>query len=209
MAKRKAKAQKPPEDYLGNLQYLLDTCPWKNADKLVLGCDPGSKNFGISLVGIEDGAIRIYANSVMMNPVNNLVEFNAAYTAFTEELKLWMTAKPHGMVAERFQTRGNGGPLIEQVSAMIGIMKGRYHQIPLKLTIASTWKNRFNRRFSTDLKEIYPELDVQPHQLDAALIGVFGIEEGLQETIDYDVQDIIAQVEATSLIKLKSEKVRK
>ena len=205
MAKRKAKATKPPEDYLQNFRLVLESCPWQNADKLVLGCDPGSKNFGISLVGIEDGVIRVYANSVMMYPVNNLVDFNAAYTGFEKELKLWMSAKPQGIVAERFQTRGNGGPLIEQVSAMLGIMRGRYHATPMKLTIASTWKNRFNRRFGTDLKEIYPELDVQPHQFDAALIGVFGIEEGLQEQVDYDIQDIVAQVEATSLIRLKSE----
>ena len=30
-------------------------------------------------------------------------------------------------------------------------------------------------------------------------------EEGLQEQVDYDIQDIVAQVEATSLIRLKSE----
>lgn len=173
------------------------------ADKLVLGADPGSKNFGISLVGLHKGKVTVYANSVMMCPVDSLVEFSRTSTAFLRELKGWMAYQPDGVVAERFQTRGNGGPLIELVSSMLGLIRGRYPTLPVKLTIASAWKNRVQRRFGVDLREIYPEIAVQPHQLDAALIGVYGLEEGLQTTIDYDLEDIIAQVESTSLIGTK------
>lgn len=173
------------------------------ADKLVLSADPGSRNFGIALVGLENNQVKVYANSVMMRPVDNLVAFTDTSTLFLKEIQQWMAFGPDGVVAERFQTRGNGGPLIEMVSSMLGLIRGRYPKIPIKLTIASAWKNRVQRRFGVDLREVYTEIAVQPHQLDAALIGVFGLEEGLGVTLDYDLDDVIAQVEATSLIGTK------
>lgn len=207
MAKKK-RAVKPNEDYIRHLKQLNAERPWESASHLVLGCDPGSRNFGISLVGIENNWLRVYANSVLMNPVNDLIKFDTAAKNFIAELRLWMAAKPVGIAAERFQTRGNGGPLIEQVSSMLGLMKGQF-KVPVKLTIASTWKNRFNKRFNVDLKELYPKLDIQPHQLDATLIGVFGLEEGLGRTIDYKLDDLIDMATSTSLIRLKSEKALK
>lgn len=171
-----------------------------DADRVVLSADPGSRNFGIGLVGIKNERIKVYANAVMMYPLNDLVSFNQAAGPFSKELKEWMSFKPNGMIAERFQTRGNSGPLIEQVGAMIGIMKGQYPKVPFKLTIASTWKNRLQKRFGVDLKDIYPRVSVQPHQLDAVLIGVYGLEQGLSKEIDYDLDNIIQQVEDTSLI---------
>ena len=173
------------------------------ADKLVLSADPGSRNFGIALVGLENNQVKVYANSVMMQPVDDLVAFTDTSTTFLKEIQQWMAFGPDGVVAERFQTRGNGGPLIEMVSSMLGLIRGRYPKIPIKLTIASAWKNRVQRRFGVDLREVYTEIAVQPHQLDAALIGVFGLEEGLATVLDYDLDDVIAQVEATSLIGTK------
>lgn len=177
-----------------------------DADKVVLAADPGSKNFGIALVGLKNGKIKVYANSVMMRPLDSLVIFNGASDLFMAEFAAWMKYEPHGIVAERFQTRGNSGPLIELVSAMLGLIRGRYKKVPIKLTIASTWKNRVQRRFNVDLKEVYPTTAVQPHQLDAALIGVYGLEIGLGKEVDYNLEDIIQQVEKTSLIGLKKSK---
>lgn len=188
-----------------NTPYEIPTLTIK-ADKLILACDPGSRNFGLSLVGVTDGKIKVYANTVLMTPVNNLVNFNKASADFLAEIEQWMAFKPNAIIAERFQTRGNGGPLIEMVSSMLGLMRGRYSNLPMKLTVASAWKNKFNRRFETDLKEIYPTVAVQPHQLDATLIGIYGLEQGMQADIDYDYTDIIAQTEATSLLELRKPK---
>jgi hypothetical protein len=176
------------------------------ADKLILGADPGSKNFGIALVGLVRGKVKIYANSVMMRPVDDLKIFNRTSDDFISEFDTWMKYKPNGIVAERFQTRGNGGPLIEQVSSMLGLIKGVYRSTPLKLTIASAWKNRVQRRFGIDLKEVYPEIGIQPHQLDASLIAVFGLEEGIGTELDYTIEDVIKQAEATSLIGLRTRR---
>jgi hypothetical protein len=177
-----------------------------SASTLILGCDPGSANFGIALVGLVKGKIKVYANAVLMAPVNDLITFNSKSSEFLEEIDQWMQFKPSGLVAERFQTRGNGGPLIEQVSSMLGLLKGRYQSLPVKLTIASAWKNRVQKRFEIDLKDVYAASSVQPHQIDAALIAVYGLEEGLGTHLDYSVDDIVAQVEKTSLVGKRGEK---
>ena len=185
--------------------YELPKLNLTKAEHLVLACDPGSANFGIALVGLSKGKVKVYANAVLMEPLNDLVDFNGKCKTFIDELDTWMAFKPGGVVAERFQTRGLSGPVIEQVSAMLGLIKGRYN-IPVKLTIASVWKNRVQRRFNIDLKEVYEDSSVQPHQIDAALIGVFGLEIGLQKVLDYTIHDVVSQVEATTLIGHKGDK---
>jgi hypothetical protein len=215
MARRKNK--KPPKP---NAVYTLPKLLPGNPEKLVLAMDPGSRNFGIALVGLEHGKPRCYLNSVMMRPINNLVAFSTMRKNFLIEIAGWMKYKPGGIVAERFQTRGGSsmGPLIEQVSAMLGLIGGTYQDIPIKLTIASVWKNSMQRRFADeyryqmpwnneegefDLRAVYKTIDVEPHQLDASLIGIFGLEQGLGITIDFDFEDWVSQVEASSRIPLR------
>lgn len=190
-----------------NATYELPKNPSWVADKFILGHDPGSRNYGLALVGLQGDSVKVFANTVLMTPVDNLVNFNAARENYLSEIASWVKLqKPNGMIAERFQTRGNGGPLIEMVSCMLGLLGGTYPKMPLKLTIASAWKNKVQKRFDVDLKEIYPTTGVQPHQLDAALIGIYGLEQGLGRDLDYDLRDMIAQVEATSLLPLKKKK---
>lgn len=175
----------------------------QRAEKLVLGLDPGSRNFGISLVGLVKGRPRVFANSVMMRPVYDLTAFAKTRRNFLTEITSWMKCSPGGVVAERFQTRGHGGPLIEQVSTMLGLIGGHWYETPIKLVIASSWKQSMQRRFDIDLKAVYPQLGVQPHQLDASLIGVYGLEQGLNTIIDFDFDSFCKQVESTSLIGLR------
>lgn len=202
MAKKKPR-KIVPYDYEKLAQAVAKSA---SASKLLVASDPGSKNYGIALVGVKGKAVKVYANAMMMRPVNDLVNFNSISQEFVEELDRWVAAKPQGFVAERFQIRGvSMGPLIEQVSAMLGLIKGRY-QLPVKLTIASAWKNRVQRRFDIDLKEVYETTRALPHQLDATLIGIFGLEEGLGQQLPYTIEDIVRQVEATSLTPLKKER---
>lgn len=198
----KKKPRKP------NATYDLPAGMHCSAEKLILGMDPGSRNFGISLVGSKGDKVKIYANSVLTLPVSDLVNFNAASTEFLKEIARWVSLEiPNGFVMERFQTRGSAaGPLIEYVGTMIGILRGRYPKIPMKLTIASTWKNKFNRRWGVDLKEIYPTTLVQPHQLDATLLAIFGLEVGTGKELNYSIENVIKQTEATSLIGLRRVK---
>ena len=203
---------KKKKNYKPKQIYVLPGSPSDGVifkvEKSVLGLDPGSRNFGISLVGLsKENKPIVFANSVLMNPVNDLVNFGKGSEKFLNEIKSWISMHPpSGIVGERFQTRGNMGPLIEQVSVMLGLIRGRYSKIPLKLTVASAWKNKIRRRFGVDLKDLYPKIAVQPHQLDATLIAIFGLESGLNKDLDYDLEDIVGQCESTSLIDLKNKR---
>lgn len=199
MAKKKKPRKFIPYDFDD-----LDGSVKGNPKKIILGCDPGSRNYGIALVGLEGNKPKVYANAVMMQPVNTLLTFNATLSAYEAEIERWIAQGVDGIVAERFQTRGNGGPLIEQVSVMIGTL--RQYKKPIKAIVASQWKNEFKRRFDRDLKELYDDVAVQPHQLDAALIGIYGLEQGLGVKLDWDYKQVFKQVEKTSLIGLRKRK---
>jgi hypothetical protein len=201
-ARKKKKVVKlPPE-------YSLPKTP--RLPKLrILAMDPGSKNFGIACVGVENGRPVILANAQLRFPVNDLVNFPERRELFLSELKPWFdTFKPQAMIAERFQTRGNGGPLIEYVAVMLGLLAGTYPKIKTKFITASTWKNAFKRRFF-DLRLLYPDLLVQPHPFDAAMIGVYGLEFGLKRQLKYDPFKIVKSVEASSLVPLKVKRETK
>jgi len=190
--KRKPKPRKIRE-------YLIPDRLTPKPSKLILGCDPGSKNFGIALVGLVNGKPHCYANAVLNFPIDTLLEFNRASDEYLAEMDQWVAKDPDAIVAERFQTRGNGGPLIEQVSVMIGLLQ--QYGLPMKLTIASAWKNAVRRQFGLDLREdVYGRISVEPHQLDAALIGVYGLEQGTGLKLDYDFEAFVRNVEKTSLI---------
>lgn len=190
-----------------NAEYVLpEKGQAPKCSKYVLGLDPGSRNFGIAAVGLRGDTPVVAASAVLTNPVNDLVSFNGCRTLFLAEIDRWVsTFEPVAIVAERFQMRGvSGGPLIEQVSAMLGLVAGRYPDIPVKLTIASAWKNKVQRRFEIDLREdVYPSSRAPAHQIDASLIGVFGLEAGIGTDLSYTPDNIVEQVESTSLTKIK------
>jgi hypothetical protein len=198
-----AKKKREPKP---NQKYKMPKIRIGKSVTLMLGMDPGSRNFGISLVGLSGKKIKVYANSVLMHPVNDLIDFVSAREIFLDEIATWFQHEVKGIIGERFQTRGIGGPLIEQVSAMLALVSCAYRDKWFKLTTASTWKNKLNRRFDIDLKEIYPQVLTQPHQLDATMIAIYGLEEMIGAQIDYDLDDILVQIEATSLIDLRKKK---
>jgi len=195
---RKKKQQKP------NAEYELKPFKFQPTTKRILAFDPGSRNMGVSLIATnEKHRVKVVANSIVTNPINDLVAFNAARSKFLTEVHRWVTLyDPQGFIAERFQTRGNGGPLIEQVSSMLGLIGGKYEDKPCKLVTAATWKNAFHRRFDVELEELYKLTLTTPHQLDSIFIGIFGLEQGLQIELDYDPFDIVKQAEATSAVRL-------
>lgn len=172
--------------------------------KVVLGCDPGTANFGIALVSLKDTRPVVLANSMLMRPMNNLMEFNEGRKLFMTEVDRWIEQGANAIIAERFQTRGLLGPLVETVSVMIGSL-GEYG-LPIKAVIASQWKTAFKRRFGVDLKELYETVNVQPHQLDAALIGIYGLEIAIKQQLNWKPEQIFRQVERTSLIGLRRTK---
>jgi hypothetical protein len=198
MAKKKRKA---------NATYDLLPCTLDNSTKRILSLDPGSKNTGIAIVAINKNKTQVVANSILTNPLYDLTKFLQQREIFREEIDNWIqTYKPNGIIIERFQARGLLGSLGELVSIMIGIISERY-SLPIKLVTASTWKNQWNRKFlDYPLDDLYKKCKITPHQLDAILIGRFGLELGLKIELKDVIIEIIKQSEQTSLIPLIKRK---
>lgn len=206
MAKRK-KQQKPNAEYdLRPINFHPDT-------KRMLGLDPGSRNMGISLAAANaQGQVRILANAIVTSPVDDLVDFMSSRAVFLAEIERWLnTYKPHGIIAERFQTRGgaNMGALSEKVTVMLGLIAGRWPSLPIKFITAATWKNDYQRRFDFQLDDVYKLCLTTPHQLDSGFIATYGLERGLQRELSFTPQSIVRDVEASSAVRLINRKVKK
>ena len=189
-------------------EYVIPDFPEKPADSIrLLSFDPGSVNMGCSLLEITRStkSITVLANTVLMHPLHDIKKFQQEQKQFVSEIKEWIEkGKPDAIIAERFQSRGLKGLTIECVCMMLGLLS--MLGLPVLYITAATWKNRYQKRFKIDLREIYKEIQVAPHQLDSALIGCFGAETGLKSYIDFSIDDIIAQVTDKSLVPLKIRK---
>lgn len=164
--------------------------------------DPGSTNYGMAIVEAnKEGKVKILANSLCMNPVYDLTQFNEQRKSYIKELDDWVNHYyPDGLVAERFLSRGLQGSLGEYVSCMIGFAAQKYDHMPFFAPMAATWKVPLQKRFGFDLKDLYKQCGTTPHQLDACFIGIYGLEKGLNRKLDFEPSDIAIQAEKTSLV---------
>lgn len=167
-------------------------------EKCVLAFDPGSVNMGVSVVSFDNDIPHVVANATLAHPVHDLTNFLSERKKFLEEVNLWLkTFSPKGIVAERFQSRGLKGTTIECVSIMLGMLS--MLKVPVLFFTAGTWKTQYQRRFEIDLHDLYREIQTTPHQFDASLIGCFGIEQGLNKKLDFNIYGILHEVENTAL----------
>ena len=189
-------------------EYVVPDFEEKPKDSIrLLSFDPGSVNMGCSLLEINRStkSISVLADTVLMHPLHDIKRFRQEQSLFISEVKSWIeNGKPDAIIAERFQSRGLKGLTIECVCMMLGLLS--MLDLPVLYITAATWKNRYQKRFKIDLREIYKEIQVAPHQLDSALIGCFGAETGLKSYIDFSIDDIITQVTDKSLVPLKIRK---
>lgn len=97
--------------------------------------------------------------------------FSDAFPVFVNAVdQLFNDYKLGFYVAERFQTRGNGGATIEIISMMNGMLayKCFLHKVKARFIIASQWKNAINKFI--DLEDIYAfakPLGLTPHECDS------------------------------------------
>ena len=154
----------------------------------LLAADPGVSNYGYCVIqaciseekGIE--RVRIHRFGRLHTTVRSLVGVEApkgikAYAECTEELR--STFGVDAFIAERFQTRGNGGPTIELISSMLGVtcLQMLSNGCRTRLIIASQWKTAFGRNCGS-LEEVYLEAKkakITPHEVDAFCIGLYGL----------------------------------
>lgn len=155
----------------------------------LLACDPGTANFGYAVVEatVEDGKCPSGFRVLQYGKLNCTVKqltggMSDNIGMYVASVKFLMTKYPelNGAILERFQTRGIGGPTIELVSVMIGVLTTFFYEkeLPVKAIIASQWKQACNRS-EISLDELYAQYKIEvgatPHEVDAVMIGLYGM----------------------------------
>ena len=152
----------------------------------VLSFDPGTANFGFSVVEYKDKGYRLVTCGLLKNPMKMIADhkqLKKQSILFSKEVKKLLTKnKIDSLCIERFQPRGiSKSTTIELVNMMIGmvvrILVREYKHISFSAYMPATWKNSVNKQ--KDLKELYKLCGVAPHELDSSLMGVYHIERTL------------------------------
>ena len=153
------------------------------ARKVIISADPGKENFSVAIQVIDNDIPSIEYVQLIPFRITELRE--NANPPFLEQLEKFIgffnyiikTYNPIECTMERFQIRfRTGGAVAEVVNIMIGIccVLCQQQQIPMKLVIASEWKNHYNRISEISLEETYRCVKkLPPHIIDSAFIGLY------------------------------------
>lgn len=178
----------------------------------ILGLDPGKSNFGIAVVELPKNSSSpvVLSNGILECPLDNIKDhFRDGVATFLVEIEHWMSEfRPSAIIAERFQSRGLMGTTVEVVGIMLGALCVHYMDLPMSVITAAQWKNPLQRA-TEPLKGVYSRCRTTPHQIDAVFQSCYGLSRGLGVEIDYDVEDLISQTEATSKEPLHKRKAKK
>ncbi len=146
----------------------------------VLALDPGIVNAGYSVVSARlinnKLQYKVDETGKLKHTVYDLKqEIVEQTTGYCNEMN--RLAKNYGVthcIAERFQARGFRGHQGEGIGIMLGSliqMLTKEYSTEIRLVTAATWKNAFNRM--ADLKSFYPQVRLEPHEVDATLMALF------------------------------------
>jgi hypothetical protein len=153
---------------------------------LIFSGDPGTKNFAASFTLVENNKVRLLATGMLQNTLGDLTgNVEEACLKFVAEIDALYCkyGTPDITCFERFQSRGNGGTLIECVNMMLGILTYRNVGLNPKVITAATWKNRLNAELAMigqSLNDLYTDNNLASkhsnktmHELDASFIGLY------------------------------------
>lgn len=183
----------------------------------MLAHDPGTTSYGYSVVeGVMAGSrlkFRVLENGLVPCTIKNLKDHDERRKQM-RRYRNWVREKIEHyevthMIGERYMTRGINGSTIESVNMMLGVLQ--CFNLSDKFIPAATWKNALTRA-EIVLKEEYRYARTTPHQLDASLIGIYGLfrEHGFKDfgsQMDQSMFDrIVSMVENTSTVELKNRK---
>lgn len=184
----------------------------------ILSDDPGSKNYGRSVVLVSKGKkdrLRFKVKDVylaegmiqklMGNVEDTIMDYMGTICQFEAEFG------PFDLYcAERFMSRGRfGGNLGELVSSMLTVNVIALECKVKTLIAAVTWKGPFKKLW--DLDQLYKMIrPAEPHVLDATLIGIYAahIHLGLkpfEKLTERDLEKIMIKIQA-KYAKIKAER---
>lgn len=142
---------------------------------IIFSNDPGSKNYGFSLLKLNGIKVSIIKNGLLNNPLSDLIsDVQGDYSAYLKEIKRLISGHQiEALCCERYVTRIRG-KTIECVNIMIGglIYIAVSKRIPVKLYNSATWKNAVKKVF--DLESFYKMCEPLPdHICDSVFIGIY------------------------------------
>ena len=154
----------------------------------VLCLDPGSVNFGWSVIKIKNRKWSIVKCGMIRNTIKDLKgeEYEKSIDAFAVEFSWMLTkARPTHVFAERYTSRIRG-TTIEAVNGMLGtasILTRAYNRkTMLRLVMAANWKFRIKKIM--DLESYYKTVGVPDHVVDSCFLGLYNCELFLGLNID-------------------------
>lgn len=140
--------------------------------KQILGLDPGSVNFGLTVLNYDGKKKFKVVHCLMVDKTLRDMktgvrkQLHAYYTT----IRKYSDGVDH-VVCERFQNRGirGGGSTSETINAMIGVLHTTHKDV--MMITASLWKNASRRVHDLDL--FYKTCAVPPHVVDSAMIALY------------------------------------
>ena len=150
--------------------------------RYVIAGDPGQKNFGLAIYKRRHKKYRLLGTCQLDNPVRDLKppQYTDLAKAFLDEWDAIFTLSGSKLfILERFMARGINSSNSEFVNVMIGLLTCRVlaSKGDIQLITAAIWKNQYHRCRTSrhTLQELYKEVSVSNHRVDAALIGQYTI----------------------------------
>lgn len=151
--------------------------------KIIISADPGKENFSVAIQIIDDEKPSIEYVQLLPYRITELREnANPPFLTQLEQFIEFFNGiidkyNPIECTMERFQIRfRTGGAVAEVVNVMLGVCSCicYYRKIPIKLVIASEWKNHYNRISEISLEDTYRCVKrLPPHIIDSAFIGLY------------------------------------
>jgi hypothetical protein len=149
-----------------------------------LGLDPGTKNFGFSLVEHDTIKWRILECGMMENTLYDFGDdFKNQINWFIDEIGPMLSKADH-VVMERYQPRFKAAQ-IEYINCMIGIVAMLHKST--RIVTAASWKNKLPFK----LKDLYDKKT--DHVLDATLMAMLDSGYKIDKQFIKRVQTCIAE----------------
>ncbi len=167
----------------------------------VLSVDPGSTNFGFSIIEVFNKKPRIVACGLLdkrylIHSLNEqtlsaaVMTFQKAFTA------LLRSSRADCISAERYliQRRGTTG---ESVNMMLAIMAASGK--PMQIFMAATWKAKLKKHLGCNLEEVYKitrsgKKLIPDHAIDATMQGLFFCERELQVPLRWKSKELSKRI---------------
>ena len=170
----------------------------------VLALDPGSTNFGFSLLEVNNGKLRLVAcglldKTMLVHSLNEQTLSAATATFKAAFEKLVRSTRADCISAERYliQRRGTTGESVNMMLALMSVC-GK----PMQIFMAATWKAKLKKHLGCKLEEVYKITHsggklVPDHAIDATMQGMFFCERELGVPLKWDKNVISAKVTQT------------